>query len=272
MNTKRKKIKMSFLSSPNLPAIFLLLFFVFAAFAFGEWWSLEMAKMNMVALVEKTYYIESEDTPDNELYPILSDDAETNTPRVLPQYRELFAENPELYGWIKIDDTSVNYPVMRTPDDPEKYLRKSFDGRLSVAGTPFMDARCTMDSANIILYGHNMKNGTMFREILNYSDPAFWKNHPMIRFNSLYTENAYEVISVFYDRVYDRSDTNFKFYQFVDAANEAEFNDAIKHFKEKSLYDTGVTATYGEQLLTLSTCSYHTENGRFVVVAKKTAA
>ncbi len=269
MSHKRNKSKMSFLSSPNLPAIFVLLFFVFAGLAFGEWWCLEMEKMKMVALVERTYYISDTNTNDEHFDHVSWEQPENSKPQVLPQYQGLYHENPELYGWIKIDDTSVNYPVMYTPNDPEKYLRKNFEGEHSVAGTPFMDARCTLDSDNIILYGHNMKNGTMFRDLLKYSEPAFGKKHSMIRFNTLYTENCYEVLSVFYDRVYDREDTSFKYYQFVNAANEADYDDAIRQYKAKSLYDTGVSATYGEQLLTLSTCSYHTDNGRFVVVAKK---
>ena len=104
--------------------------------------------------------------------PVISDDttnepAEKETePEILTQYASMYEQNPDLFGWVCIEDTVLDYPVMHTPDDPEKYLRLSFEGETSTAGTPFMDAKCGIDSDNYIIYGHNMKNGTMFREIL----------------------------------------------------------------------------------------------------------
>lgn len=132
-----------------------------------------------------------------------------------------------------------------------------------------MDANCAMDSDNYIIYGHHMKNGTMFREIMNYADKRYWQEHPVIRFDTLYEQGEFEVMAAFYDRVYSADDDCFKFYRFVKASDKADYENAIRNYKEKSIYDTGVTAEYGDQLITLVTCAYHTENGRFAVVARK---
>lgn len=191
-------------------------------------------------------------------------------PEMLPEMAELYAQNPEIVGWLEIEGTVLDYPLMHTPDDPEKYLYADFEGNYSKPGTPFMDYRCTLDppSDNLLLYGHNMKNGTMFREILSYANKSYWEEHPVIKLTTLYEEREYEVLAAFYDRIYLKSYTGFKFYNFVDAADEAEFENAIAYYKENACYETGVTAEYGDQLITLITCAYHVDNGRFVVVAR----
>lgn len=188
---------------------------------------------------------------------------------ILPQYTQLYEENPELFGWIQIKDTKIDYPVMHTPDDPEKYLHANFKGEYSFGGIPFLDANCTADSDNLIIYAHNMLDGSMFRTLLNYQEKTYWQNHPTIIFNTLYEEQEYEVLAAFYDRVYYKSETCFKFYQFINAEDEADFDNAVLNYQEKALYDTGVTASFGDKLITLVTCAYHVENGRFVVVARR---
>ena len=189
--------------------------------------------------------------------------------QILPQFAELYKENNELYGWIKIADTKINYPVMHSPDDPEKYLHSNFEQEYSYAGLPFLDARCSAESDNLLIYAHNLLNGTMFRSLLKYENKDYWKAHPIIEFDTLYEEQSYEVMAAFYDRVYYKAEDVFKFYQFIDAADEQEYNEAIQNLKNKQIYETGVTAAYCDQLLTLVTCAYHTDNGRFVVVARK---
>lgn len=190
-------------------------------------------------------------------------------PQMLEKYAPLYERNSDLYGWIKIEDTIIDYPVMYTPDEPEKYLHADFENQYSYGGVPFLEDSCTPESDNLIIYGHNMANGTMFRELLQYEKESFWKEHPTIRFDTLYEEQEYEVLAVFYDRVYYKSENVFKFYQFIDAEDEADFAYAMENYKEKALYDTGVTANYGDQLITLVTCAYHVDNGRFVVVARR---
>lgn len=190
-------------------------------------------------------------------------------PVILPQYAEAYARNNEMVGWLRIDGTMLDYPVMHTPSDPEKYLHVDFDQKNSYPGTPFLDAKCTMESDNLLIYGHNMPNGTMFRSLFKYEQSNYWKEHPIIVFDTLYQQQEFEVMSAFYDRVYYKTENVFKFYQFIDPETEEEFHAGIEQLKNKALYDTGVTAEYGDQLITLVTCAYHTDNGRFVVVARR---
>ena len=190
------------------------------------------------------------------------------TPKV---YADLKAENPDFVGWIKIEGTSVNYPVVQTKAEPQYYLRRSFEGSYSIAGTPFLDAQCDMEKGiGLIIYGHNMKNGSMFKTLLSYTDKGFWKENPSIFFDTLYEEGVYEIIGAFYSKVYYQDETDvFRFYSYTNLADPELFSEYVANVKELSLYDTGITADYGDTLLTLVTCSYQTENGRFVVVARK---
>lgn len=190
---------------------------------------------------------------------------------ILAKYADLYDQNPDLYGWVRIDGTVIDYPVMRSVEEPEKYLHANFQAAYSYAGTPFADYQCSNDSDNLLIYGHNMLDGSMFRSLIKYENKNYWEAHPTIMYSDLYGEYEYEVMAAFYDRVYKKAETCFKFYQFIDAENEDDFYNSVARLKDKSLYDTGVNPQYGDQLITLVTCAYHVENGRFVVVAKKAA-
>jgi sortase B len=183
----------------------------------------------------------------------------------------LYAQNPDLIGWIKIEDTKIDYPVMYTPEDPEKYIHMNFKGQYSIGGLPFIDSDCSLDpeSDNLIFYAHNMNNGTMFENITYYAYKNFWKEHPLIYFSTLYEERTYEVVAAFPDKVYSPTDDVFKFYQFIDAEDEEDFNRAVAYYKEKAKVDTGITPQYGDNLITLVTCAYHEKYGRFVVIARQ---
>lgn len=192
-------------------------------------------------------------------------------PEILPYFVDQAAANPDFAGWIKIEGTKLDYPVAYAPNEKDKYLRMDLDGDWTVGGVPFIDEDCSLDpeSDNLIIYGHNMQNGTMFRTLMKYDQMNFWQEHPIIYFSTLYEERTYEIVSAFYDRVYYKYEDCFKFYQFIDAENEEDFNEAIAYFKDHDLYETGVTPEYGDRLITLVTCSYHVDNGRFVVVARE---
>ena len=191
-------------------------------------------------------------------------------PEILPQYKEPHEQNPDMAGWIEIEGTELSYPVMYTPDDVEYYLKRAFDKTDSAAGTPFIGYDCSLEprSDNLLLYGHHMKDGTMFTTILSYKDKSFWEEHPVIRFDTLYEIGNYEVMAAFYVTA-NVGNGHFEFYNFTNAGSAEEFTTFVDTSKEQSLYDTGITAEYGDDLITLSTCSYHSENGRFVVVARK---
>ncbi|MFA5675163.1 MAG: class B sortase [Christensenellales bacterium] len=186
---------------------------------------------------------------------------------MLPQYKKLYEQNADMAGWVKIDGTSIDYPVMYSGDD--FYASHDFDKEKSKSGVPFIDGRCAVQpfGANTIIYGHHMKNGSMFTALVNYENEYYFKEHPIILFDTLYKSQKFEIIAVFKSRIYQKEDAVFKYYNFLDADNEREFDEYIANVKALSLYDTGGAACYGDMLLTLVTCSYHAENGQFVIVA-----
>lgn len=193
----------------------------------------------------------------------------TEPREVLPRLQEQYEKNPDLAGWLTVPGTRIDYPVMYSPDEPERYLHANFEVSYSFAGLPFLDAACDPERGNRIIYAHNMLDGSMFRTLLKYQQKDFWQRNPVISFSTLYEEQEYEVVAAFYDKVYKKTDTNFKFYQFYDTSDQSRFDEAMAYYREHALYDTGVTAQCGDELITLVTCAYQTENGRFVVVARK---
>lgn len=190
-------------------------------------------------------------------------------PQPLPQYLPLEEENSDFFGWVEIEGTKINYPVMYAPNDLEKYLHTDFYGKYYYGGTPYLDVRCDENSENYLIYGHNMLDGSMFRGLLKYQEINYWKSHPTVRFDTLFEEGEYEVVAAFYDRVYYAEEDCFKFYNVIDLEDPEAYAEAIENFREKSIYDTGVVPEYGTQLITLITCAYHTDNGRFVLVASE---
>lgn len=193
-----------------------------------------------------------------------------NEDGILLQYAGIYEQNPDTAGWLYIDGTSISYPVMYTPYNPEYYLRRGFDEKHSENGVPFIGEGYSEGGYHTIIYGHNMKDGSMFAPLLSYADPEFWLDHAYIGYDTLYAPGEYEVLAAFYSKAYYQSDTGvFRYYQYTDLSDETTFYEYLNNVYASALYDTGVTAVYGDTLLTLSTCSYHDENGRFVVVAKK---
>ena len=189
----------------------------------------------------------------------------------LPFLQEKREENEDTVGWLTIQGTKIDYPVMYTPQDPEKYLHLGFDQKYSFAGLPFIDANCSLDpeSDNLIIYAHNMLDGSMFRSLMKYEQKSYWQQHPRVKLDLWDEEREYEVLAAFRDRVYYKTENCFKFYKFIDAEFEDSYREAIDYYKTHACYDTGVTAQPGDRLLTLVTCAYHTDNGRFVVVARE---
>lgn len=190
---------------------------------------------------------------------------------MLDYMAELYNKNQDVAGYVKIAGTKIDYPVVFTPDDSDKYLYTNLDGVYSYAGEINMDIRCSIDpeSTNIILNGHNMNDGSMFNSILKYEQKEYWEEHPIINYSTLYEEREYMVIAAYRDQIYSASKDVFRFYQFTDPQTEEEFNEGMEYMMSRAAYDTGLTAEFGDRLLLLVTCAYHTENGRFVVIAKE---
>lgn len=195
---------------------------------------------------------------------------EEKTEKML-ELEELQKENNEIIGWLEIEDTNINLPVCQTTDN-DFYLTHNYKKEKSKGGSLFLDKNFDLinGSSNYLIYGHRNTQGLMFEDLLKYSKEDFYNNHKTIKFTTNKDDSVYEIMSVFYSRVYYKKEKDvFRYYNFVNANNEEEYNDFVNNCKKSSIYNTGVTANYGDQLLTLSTCEYSQEDGRFVVVAKK---
>ena len=190
-------------------------------------------------------------------------------------YQPLVQENCHLAAWLTIEDSEVDYPVLYTPDDPEYYLRKAFDGSYALSGSLFIGAGCVPDGSNIIIYGHNMKDNSMFGALNSYADEEYAQAHPEIIYDLIqpdgnYVRLTFEVMAAFYGRIYKMEEENvFRYYYCTDLSDPEDFQNYVDAVMSASLFDLGVAAEYGDRLLTLSTCSSHTDDGRFVVVARE---
>ena len=180
----------------------------------------------------------------------------------------LHRENPDCIGWIKIEETAIDYPVMYHPSEESYYLHRDFYGEYSANGCLFLSDLCNpKTSDNLIIYGYHMNSGKMFAALDQYKDSAFYLEHPLISYDTLHGSETYQVFAVFCTPVYTGND--FPYYMFTKAEDAAEYREYIKAVKERALYDTGISAVFGDKLLTLSTCEYSQVNGRVVVMAKK---
>ena len=212
------------------------------------------------ALIDST---KAEDNEDN-----LSSDS-SGEPVILSKYSEIFKQNTDMVGWVKIEGTKINYPVMLSVNEPDFYLTHGFDKKYTVYGCPYVKEDCDVlaPSDNIVIYGHNMKNGTMFAELERYKEKSFWEAHSIISFDTIYKTQNYMIFAAFETEVNTNSPDLFEYYAFTDARTVQEYNSFITKCKEISFYDTGYSAEYGEKLITLSTCSRNDNNKRIVVIA-----
>lgn len=199
-----------------------------------------------------------------------TDEQNEETERML-QVKQLQEQNPDIVGWLEITNTNINYPVLQGTDNTY-YMTHNYKKQNSKNGSIFLDANYdwNIPSNNLLIYGHNLGNGMMFQELLKYEQESFYQEHPVIRFTTAKEDAEYEIISAFKSRVYYQSEKNvFRYYYFINSKSEEEYKEFVKNAKNASLYPIEATASYGDQLITLSTCSYYVEDGRFAVVARK---
>lgn len=191
---------------------------------------------------------------------------------ILDAYKKLHDDsaegNSDLVGWIRIDGTVLDYPVMQTSvDNKDYYLYRNFDKKESVRGSIYAREECDIftPSDNITLYGHNMKDGSMFASLLNYADKDYWQENSLITFDTIYEYHTYKIFAVF--KTTATLGKGFTYQKFENAENEADFDNFVNRCRELSFYDTGIIPAYGDKIICLSTCEYTLENGRFVVAA-----
>lgn len=192
---------------------------------------------------------------------------ESNSENSIDLYN-LYLINNDVVGWIRIEGTNINYPVMQ---NSEYYLRRNIYKEYSTYGTPFLADYCNINlSDNLIIYGHHIKSGMMFADLDKYKSYDYYLNHKTIKLYKLQRtetiEEEYKIISCFKTTV---NKGGFKYYDFFNAASEADYNSFVEQCRELSFYNTEDTAKYRDKLITLSTCEYSLNNGRMVVVAKK---
>ncbi len=188
---------------------------------------------------------------------------------IIKEYALMYALNNDMVGWIEIPGTTIDYPVVQSPYQSNFYLRRNFYKEKATCGTIYVREKCdvSVPSDNVTIYGHKMRNGTMFADLHKYKEKCFWEDNSLVYFDTLYEYHTYEIFAVFSSTA-DLS-KGFSYHTFDDAKDAAEFDEFVKTCKDLSLYDTGITPQYGEKLITLSTCDKSIDDGRFVVVARR---
>lgn len=182
--------------------------------------------------------------------------------------KKLQEENSDIVGWIEIEGTNISYPVLQGKDN-EYYLNHNYKKEKSKKGSIFLskDYNWKLPSDNLLIYGHNLVSGQMFNNLLKYKDEEFYTKYQKIRFTTEKEDLKFEIFSVFYSKVFLKSEKNvFKYYNFVNAKSEKDYNNFIENAKKASLYNINKDIEYGDRLITLVTCSYHVKDGRFVVI------
>lgn len=190
---------------------------------------------------------------------------------VLLRYSQLYEQNHDLAGWITIEGTNIDYPVMYVQGDNDMYLHRNFKKEYDAGGVPFIDGNCTLNPRdnNLVIYGHSMNDKSMFQNLLNYREESYYKKHPIVRFDTLKEQARYQIVAVIMTEAKSPEDPGFHYdtsYRFDD---ESAFNDYWQNISSLSLYETGCSPVYEDELITLSTCEYSSEDGRLAVIAKK---
>lgn len=224
----------------------------------------------LISIMLISVFLLFKDTKENqkqeEVFEQLIQITEINTADDREKYQELFEQNEDMVAWIKIENTNMDYPVMRTKDRPDYYLRRNFYKEYSYYGTPYIDENCDIETSdNLIIYGHHIKNNQLFGILEKYKNENFYKENKIIEFTTKNKSAKYEIIAVFTTVAYSKD--TFKYYEYINMDDKEEFDTFINKCKELSFYSIDKSAEYGDKLITLSTCEYSRKNGRLVVVA-----
>lgn len=191
---------------------------------------------------------------------------------ILKQYEDLYKQNKDLAGWLKIEGTNVDYPVLQTgTSDPAYYLHYDFHKKQSDSGSLFLDSRNDFVNrdTNLIIYGHNMKDNSMFGSLKSYMQEDYFKAHQKLEFDTIYEKARYKIVAVCLSKVSYQDDYAFRYYNFLNADNKEDFNAYLANVQQLAVVGQVTDISYGDELLTLSTCNNYTEGGRLFLIAKK---
>lgn len=249
--------------------LFLFLFgYAIIGFAiyFNDWYQSRHQINHLIPLMESAASHLASDTE-------LSFKEEVTAPlerEILPEFEQLYEQNADTIGWLTIEQTPVNYPVMQNPDNPDYYLDHDFKKQRSIHGLPFLDSRCDLiKSRELLIHGHNMKTGLIFGELMRYKKQSYYQSHKTIQFHTLYEKADYEIIAVILSRVYEKTEQGFRYYHLEQLQTREGFDFYMEQVNQLALYQTGKTAEFGDGLLILSTCEYSFPNGRLAVIARR---
>lgn len=198
---------------------------------------------------------------------------EKNKDGMMIRFEELYRENPDIKGWIRIDGTKIDYPVYQT-DNNDYYIDHDMSRSRSRYGAIFADADARIEkdgtSQNTVLYGHNMIDGSMFTGLLKYKELKFYRENPVINFDTLYASGQYKVFAVIITNVNAEDDNGYVFnYRISSFGSDIAFQNWVTNVKTRSIINTGIDVAEGDEILTLSTCSYEFDDARTVVFARK---
>jgi sortase B len=268
----------------GLIAVFAVTFLI-SVYSIGDYYLDSMTTQSSYDALSSMVEQNKQDTPKDTIVfipPVIIDDS-TQPPEtipdetvpqetgavILPEYTDLYLLNSDIVGWIRIEDTQVNYPVMQTPNERDFYLKRDFEKKNNKNGCLYVREQCDVfaPSDNLTIYGHNMRSGAMFHDLALFRKKSFWETHRTFTFDTIIAHHTYEIVAVFTTTA--SVGKGFAYHQFVNARNEEEFDQFVTTCKDLALYETGVTAEYGDKLISLSTCEYTHTNGRLVVVAKR---
>lgn len=213
-------------------------------------------------------------TPDRSI----RDDAETfkdkvkvrlDVNQILPELRDIYELNHDLVGWLYIEDTNIDYPVVQT-DDGKFYLTHDFYGRSNANGQIILEDKCDpyTPSYNLVLSGHHMNSGAMFGRLGKYKDRDYWETHKVVEFDTLMARKRYVVFGAFYSADYDEYEDGFRYSADIQYKMDADM--WLGEIRENQIYETGVDVEFGDEFITLTTCDHSKRyDGRFVVVARR---
>ena len=206
------------------------------------------------------------------------DQAAADKAAMKAKYGDIYESNHDFIGWLKVEGTAIDNPVMFTPKDDSNgqyYLRKNFYGNYDIGGTLFVDFRCELNpekgvSTDTIIYGHRMNNDTLFGPLRYFKDTEFCKEHTAITFDTMYRPGSYVLFASILTQATDNDPDAFKYYDFIKAKSKKELKEYLKNIKNCALYyDEENAPKFGDEILTLSTCDYYKTDGRLALLARR---